>query len=72
MLLGNTVKFAEVTLGLVPEVLDAVAVVFTVRKALGMVDPQMPKAGNIQGIVARQGVTVDDGVRHNPLLQDRH
>ena len=70
MLLGNTVKFTEVTLGLVPEILDAVDVVFTSSKELGMVDPQMPEAGDRQGIVAGQGVTIDDGVRHNPLLQD--
>ena len=69
MLLGNTVKFAEVTLGLVPEVLDAIDVVFTSGKQLGVVDPPMPKARNIQGIIAGQGVTVDDGVRHDALLQ---
>jgi hypothetical protein len=31
---GNTVKFAQMTLGLVPEVLDAVDVVFTGGKQL--------------------------------------
>ena len=70
MLLGNTVKFAEVTLRLVPEILNAVDMVFAVGKELGVVDPPMPEAGNIEGIVAGEGITIDDGVRHDPLLQD--
>ena len=70
MLFGNTVKFAEVPLGLVPKVLDAVDVVWAMGKELGMVDPQMPEAGNIQGIVAGEGITINDGVGHDPLLQD--
>ena len=72
MLLGNTVKFAEVTLGLIPKVLDAVDVVFTGGKEFGVVDPQMPEARNVQSIVAGEGITIDDGVRHDPLLQDGH
>ena len=43
MLLGNTVKFAQVTLGLVPEVFDAIDMVLAVGQALGMVDPPNPK-----------------------------
>ena len=70
MLFGDTVKFAQVALGLVPEVLDAVDVVFPGGKELGVIDPQMAEAGNIQGIVAGEGITIDDGVRHDPLLQD--
>ena len=52
MLLGNTVKFTQVALGLIPEILAAVDVVFTSGKELGVIDPQMPEAGNIQGVVA--------------------
>ena len=44
MLLGNTVKFPQVSFGLVPKVLDAMDVVFTGGKALGMIDPQMSEA----------------------------
>jgi len=65
---GNTVKFAQMALGLVPEVLDAVAVVFAGGKELGMIDPQMPEARNIQGIIAGQRVALDDGVGHDPLF----
>ncbi len=32
--MGNTIKFKEVTLGLIPKVLDAVDVVFTGGKSL--------------------------------------
>ena len=52
MLLGNTVKFAQVALGLVPEILDAVDVVFTGGQELGVIDPPMPEAGHRQRIVA--------------------
>lgn len=62
---GNTVKFTQLALGLMPKVFDAVDVVFTDGKQLGMIDPQMSEAGNIQRVVAGQGVTINDGVRHN-------
>ena len=52
MRLGHTIKFTQVALGLVPEVLDAVDVVFTSGKKLGVIDPQMPEARNIQRILA--------------------
>ena len=41
MFFGNTVKFTQVALGLVPEVLDSIDVVFPIGKQLGMIDPQM-------------------------------
>ena len=68
MLLGNPVKFAQVALGLVPKVLNSIDVVFTGGKELGVVDTQMSKARNIQGIVAGEGITINDGVGHNSLL----
>ena len=52
MRLGYTIKFTQVALGLVPEVLDAVDVVFTSGKKPGVIDSQMPEARNIQRIVA--------------------
>ncbi len=70
MLLGNTVKFTQVRLGLVPEVLDAVEVVFAIGKELGRIDPSMPEAGNIQSIVAGQCIALDDGIGHHSFLQD--
>ena len=69
MLLGNTVKLTQVALGLVPEVLNAIVVGC---KQLGVVEPQMPEAGEGERIVAGEGITIDDGVGHDPLLQDWH
>ena len=40
MLLGNAVKFTQVRLGLVPEVLNAIDVVFAGGKQLGAIDSQ--------------------------------
>ena len=70
MLLGNTVKFTEMTLGLVPKVLNAVNVVFTGGKELGMIDPHMAEAGHSEAIVAGQGIAIDDGIGHNPCFDD--
>ena len=42
----------QMTLGLVPEVLDAIDVVFTGGKQLGVIDLQMAETRNIQSIVA--------------------
>ncbi len=52
MFFGHTVKFTQVALGLIPEILDAIDVVFTGGKQPGMIDSQMPEAGNIQSIIA--------------------
>ena len=70
MLSGNTVKFAEVPLGLVPKVLNAVNVVFTGGKELGMIDRHMAEAGHSEAIVAGQGIAIDDGIGHNPCFDD--
>lgn len=43
-------------------------VVFTRRKELGVIDPQMAKAVDYQRIAAWQRVSIHDGVRHNPFL----
>ena len=43
MLLWDTVEFAHVTLGLVPEVLNAIDVIMAISEKLGMVDPKVVK-----------------------------
>ena len=50
--LGHSVKFTQVALGLVPKVFEAVDVVFPGGEQLGMINPQMAEAGNIEGVVA--------------------
>jgi hypothetical protein len=66
--LGHAVKFTQVVLGLVPEIFNCHDMILTVGKQIGMIDPQMPKAGHVQGIITRQRITVDDGVRQDPLF----
>ncbi len=70
MLLRDTVEFAHVALGLVPEILDPVDVIMTVCKELGMIDPEVVKARDIQHIVATPAVGIDDAVWHNLTLYD--
>lgn len=51
MLFGNTVEFAHMTLGFVPEVLNAIDVIVAISKEFGMVDPKVVKVRDIQYIV---------------------
>ena len=51
VVLGNAVVLAQVALGLVPEVLDAVDVVGIGGKALAMIDPMMAEARDIEIVV---------------------
>ena len=60
------------TLCLVPEILDTVDMGVTVGKELGMVDAEMVKVGHIQHIIAPPAVGVDDTVRDDFSLDDRH
>ncbi len=46
-----TVEATHVTLSLVPEVLDAVDVVFLIGEQLGVVDAVVLKAGHIEDVV---------------------
>ena len=50
MLLWNTVEFAHVTLGLVPEVLNAIDVIMAISEKLGMVYPKVMKVRHIRHI----------------------
>lgn len=72
MRLWNTVKFAHVALGLVPEVLDPVDVVLRVCEQLGMVDAQVLERAYIQRIIALPTVRVDNAIGDDLTLNDRH
>src|SRR5713101_1346226 len=54
---------AEPTLGLIPEVLDAVDVLFPVGEVLRMVDAHVMKLRDIQHVVGRMAVGVNHAVR---------
>jgi len=72
MVPGNPVEFPQVTLRLVPEILDAVDVVLLVCKELGVVDPKVLEVRNIQRIVALPAVGINDAVGNDFPLDDRH
>ena len=68
MLGRDTVKFAHMPLGLVPEVLDAVDGIGSVCKHSGVVDTQMFELRNIQPVIASKAVSIYNTVRHNFIL----
>ena len=71
MRLGNTIKFAHMTLGLVPEVLDAIDVVMLVRKQFGVIDTKVLELTHIKHIISTPAIRVDDTVRYYLTLNDR-
>ncbi len=60
MCFRDTIEFAHVALGLIPEVLDAIDVIATVCKQLRMVDPEVVEVRDIQRVVALPAVGIDD------------
>lgn len=67
---GNTVESPHVPLGLVPEVLDAVDVVFLIGEQLGVVDAVVLEVGHVEHVVGAQRVRVDDRVGHDLHVDD--
>ena len=60
VLAWNAIVFAQVPFGLVPKVLDAIDVLSAPRdKPLGMIDPPMAKARDMQNIVAAERIGID-------------
>lgn len=69
-LLWNAVIAQQVTLGLVPEVLDPVDVIDAIGEQIRMVDPDVMELGNIQNIIGAEIVGVDDAVRPHLIPDD--
>ena len=72
MLTGNTVKFTHMPLGLVPEILDAINVVFLIGKQLRMIDPIVFKFADIQHVIASPAVRINDAIRNDFVLDNWH
>ena len=70
VLLLDAVKTPQVTLGLVPEVLDPVDVIPALREEFGVVDPHVMKITHIKRIVCTESIRVNDTVRLHFLLYD--
>ena len=51
------------TLGLIPEILNAVDVIFLVGKQLGMVDAVVFKFAYIEHVVSPPAIGIDDAIR---------
>ena len=66
MRLGNTVEFAHVPLGLVPEILNAIDVIVAVCEELRMVDAEVMDVRHIQHIIAAPAVGINDAIRWLP------
>ena len=71
MRLWNTIKLAQMTLRLVPEILNPVDVILLVGKEFRMVDPQVLEVRDIQYVIAAPAIRIDNTVRHHFLLDDR-
>lgn len=59
----DSVVFSQETFCLIPKILNAVNVVLTVDKFLGMVDAVMDKTAHVQLIIAAQAIRVNNAVR---------
>lgn len=60
---GDAVVSAQVSLGLVPEIFDAVDVVLSIGEELRVIDPHMMEIGDVELIIGAKAVGVDDAVR---------
>ena len=67
----DSVVFSQDAFCLIPKVLNAVNVVLTVCKFLGMVDAVMDKTAHVQLVVAAQTIGINNAVRHDFLFNDR-
>jgi len=63
--LGYAVEPPEVALGLVPKILDPIDVILFVGKEFRVIDSNMMKARNIQGVITLEGIRVDDAIRQD-------
>ena len=68
----NSVVFAQDAFCLIPKILNAVNVVLTICKFLGMVDTVMDKTAYVQLVIAAQAIRVNNTVRHDFLFDNRH
>ena len=66
------IVFAQDTFCLIPKILNAVNVVLTVGKFLGMVDAVMDKTAYARRVIAAQAIRVNNAVRHDFLFDNRH
>jgi len=71
MVLGNTIEFTHMALGLVPEILDAINVVLLVGEQFGVIDSKVLELGNIEHVIASPAIRIDDAVWNDLVFYDR-
>ena len=62
MLLRHTIESAQMSLCLIPKILNAIDVVLFIRKQLTVINAVMLKLGHIQGIVTTKSIGIDDAI----------
>ncbi len=67
----DSVVFSQDAFCLIPKVLNAVNVVLTVCKFLGMVDAVMDKTAHVQLVVAAQTIGINNTIRHYFIFDNR-
>jgi hypothetical protein len=72
VLSGNAIESFQITLRLVPEVLDAVNMVSGVNKLLRVIDAVMSELRDIQGIIAQKAICIDNTIRFYCPSNDRN
>ena len=68
----DSVVFSQDAFCLIPKILNAVNVVLTVGKFLGMVDAVMDETAYVQLVVTVQTIRINNAVRHDFLFDNRH
>ena len=68
----DSVIFAQDAFCLIPKIPNAVNVVLTVGKFLGVVDAVMDKTAHARLIIAAQAIRVNNAVRHDFLFDNSH
>ena len=68
----NSVVFSQDAFCLIPKILNAVNVVPTVGKFLGMVDAVMDETAHLQLVVTAQTIGINNTVRHDFLFDNNH
>ena len=69
---GNAVEATQMTLRLVPEVLDAVDMVSGFNKPLRVIDAVMSELRDIQSIITQKAIRIDNAVRFDRPSNDRN
>ena len=72
MFSGNAIESSQMTLRLVPEVLDAVDMVSGFDKFLRVINAVMSELRDIQGVIAQKAISIDNAVWLDCLSNDRN